>query len=209
MTTGPVSRRGFLGSMALASAAAALAQAPGLLPGGRWWPSVMAQGADLLHDTFNGLLAFVVPGNDEYSLAQGVHTPEEGGVDAGATEALLTTIDQTTPFVPQFSAIVAGLLNGLAEAVNPAATGSFLSPFARLSFAEKAAVFQIMDADDSFKVLAGVLPGFVAFFVYSEAGSYDPATRSLTGRPLGWTLSNYDGIADGRPELRGYLRGKD
>ncbi len=33
-----------------------------------------------------------------------------------------------------------------------------------------------------------MLPPFVAFFCYSEAGAFDPATRSLTGEPLGWTL---------------------
>jgi hypothetical protein len=63
-----------------------------------------------------------------------------------------------------------------------------------------------MDGHDAFKVLAGVLPAFVAFFVYSEAGAFDPATRSLTGRPLGWTLSDYDGVADGRDAMIGYLR---
>ena len=103
-----------------------------------------------------------------------------GGVHAGATEVLLATLDETTPFLPHFSATVAAVLNSLAEAVNPAAGGTFVSPFARLSFAEKAAVFQIMDATDSLKPLAGVLPAFVAFFCYSEAGAFDPATRSLT-----------------------------
>lgn len=203
-----ISRRNFVGQMSLASAAVSLVQAPEFLCGGKWFASVSAQGVDLVRDTFNGLLAFVVPGNDTYSLGQGLSTIEPGGVDAGAADALIETIDRATPFIPQFSAQVAALLNGLAAAVNPAAGGPFVSPFARLSYAEKTVVLQIMDSNDAFKVLAGILPGFVAFFVYSEAGSFDLETRSLSGRPLGWTLSNYSGVADGRNELRGYLRRK-
>ncbi len=160
---------------------------------------------DLIHDTFNGLLAFVVPGSDAYSVAQGVSTADRGGVDAGAADALIATIDESTPFVPSFSTQVAAILNGLAQSVNPAAGGPFPSPFARLSFAEKAAVFQIMDATDPLKLLGGILPPFMAFFCYSEAGVYDPATRSLTGSPLGWQLSNYQGVADGRDEFLGYF----
>jgi hypothetical protein len=206
MTTTPISRRGFLGNMALASAAATLMQAPEFLRDGALFQAAQAAGPDLLHDTFNGLLAFIVPGWDQYSLHQGVSSEDPGGVDAGATEALIATIDGSTPYVPQFSAMVAALLNGVALAVNPAPSGPFISPFAQLSFPEKAGVFLYLDSADAYKVLAGVLPGFVAFFVYSEAGSFDQATRSLTGQPVGWTLSNYQGVSDGRDEFRGYLR---
>lgn len=167
----------------------------------------MAQAAevDVTRDTLNGLLAFVVPGTDVYSQAQGVSTSDAGGVDAGATGALIATIDGSTPFVPGFSAVVATILNDLAQAVHPGVTGQFGSPFANLSYPEKAAVFQIMDATDALKVLGGILPAFVAFFVYSDAGTFDPATRSLVGRPLGWQLSNYQGTADGRDEFLGYF----
>jgi hypothetical protein len=30
-------------------------------------------------------------------------------------------------------------------------------------------------------------------------------TRTLTQQPVGWTISNYSGTADGRDEFRGYL----
>ena len=203
-----VSRRTFLAQMALASAAAALVRAPESLGGSRWIENAHATGADVLHDTFNGLMAFVVPGRDEYSVQQGVVSDNPGGVEAGAVDALIATIDESTPYFPNFSAAVAAILNGAALAVNPGAVGPFVSPFARLSTPEKAAVFQYMDATDTFKVLAGVLPAFVAFFVYSEAGTFDPVTRSLTGMPVGWTISNYQGIADGRDEFLGYLKGK-
>jgi hypothetical protein len=199
------SRRSFLWSMALAGAGAALVHSGGIA-GRAWVQAGHAATPDLVHDTFNGLLAFVVPGPDSFSVAQGVSTPEPGGVEAGATDVLIATLDETTPFLPNFSATVAAVLNGLAQAVNPAAGGPFLSPFARLSFAQKAAVFQIMDATDTLKPLAAVLPAFVAFFVYSEAGVFDPRTRSLTGQPIGWRLSSYQGVAEGRDEFLGYFK---
>jgi hypothetical protein len=208
MTDRSLSRRGFLGHMALAGAAAAVMRAPEFMRGGRWFEAAHAAPIDVVHDTFNGLLAFVVPGTDAYSHAQGVSSADPGGVDAGATDALLATVDATTPHLPGFSAFVAAVLNDLANAVHPGISGPFGSSFANLSFAEKTAVFQIMDGHPLLNVLAGVLPGFVAFFVYSEAGTFDPATRSLTGRPLGWTLSNYEGVSDGRDEFRGYLHGR-
>jgi hypothetical protein len=203
-----LSRRIFLGQMALASAAAALVRAPESLGVGGWLESAHAASADVLHDTFNGLMAFVVPGRDEYSIQQGVVSDSPGGVEAGGVDGLIATIDESTPYFPNFSAAIAAILNGTALAVNPGAAGPFVSPFARLSSQEKAAVFQYMDGTDTFKVLAGVLPAFVAFFVYSEAGTFDPITRSLTGVPVGWTISDYQGVADGRDEFLGYLKGK-
>lgn len=200
-----LSRRSFLGNVTLVAATSAILQARNFLGTRGWLEAAQSTSPDLVHDTFNGLLAFVVPGPDEYSLSQGVSTAEPGGIDAGGADVLITTLDKSTPFVPQFSATVAMVLNGLAEVVNPSAIGPFLSPFARLSFAEKVGVFQIMDATESLRVLAGVLPALVAAFSYSEAGVFDPATRSLTGQPIGWQISNYQGVADGRDEFLGYF----
>jgi hypothetical protein len=199
------SRRSFLGTALSVGAVAALMQARGFVQGRGWLDTAHAATIDLVHDTFNGLFAFVVPGSDVYSVAQGVSTSDPGGVDAGAADVFIATVDESTPFIPSFSTQVAAILNGLAGAVNPAADGPFVSPFARLSFAEKTAVFQIMDGTDSLKLLGGLLPPFVAFFTYSEAGVFDPATRSLTGTPLGWELCNYQGVADGRDEFLGYF----
>ena len=91
--------------------------------------------------------------------------------------------------------------------MNPGGGGTLVSPFANLSFAQKAAVFQIMDATPALELFGGLLPLFVAFFCYAEAGAFDPTTRSLTREPLGWTLSRYTGVADGRDELLGYFPG--
>jgi hypothetical protein len=174
----------------------------------RGWLDAAHAAPDLTHDTINGLLAFVLPGSDPWSLAQGVNTADPGGVDAGVVDVLIATIDESTPFIPSFSAQVAAILNGLAQSVNPGGGGGTLaSPFANLSFAQKAAVFQIMDATPALELFGGLLPLFAAFFCYSEAGVLDPATRKLSGQPLGWTLCNYQGVADGRDELLGYFPG--
>ena len=203
-----LARRLFLRDTGFLTAAAALIQMPDWLGSKGWLQAAEAATPDLVHDTFNALIAFVVPGPDPYSVAQGVSTVEPGGLDADVAEVLIETLDHTTPFLPAFSAVVASILNGVGQQVNPTAAGPFLSPFARLSFAEKAAVFQIMDGTDSLKPLAGVLPAFVAFFCYSEAAMYDPATRSLTGEPLAWELSSYQGVADGRDEFLGYFENR-
>ncbi len=197
-----LTRRAFLHSSLLATAASAL------LRGGPVVAALLKTARadiDIVRDTLNGLLAFVVPGPDTYSVAQGVSTIEPGGVDAGVSQVLIQTLDLSVPFLPQFSATVAGILNSLAQAANPGGGGAFASSFANLSLPQKAAAFQIMDSTESLKSLSGVLPAFVAYLVYSDAGAFDPATRSLTRQPVGWTISNYSGTADGRNEFRGYL----
>ena len=206
-----LSRRSFLRHAGLAAAAMALLQAPEVLSGRGWIQPVYAAKPDLVHDTFNGLLAFVVPGSDRYSGQQGVTTEEPGGVDAGITDVLIASMDQAAPFVPNFSVQVAGILNNVAQAVNPSASGRFSAPFANLSFPEKVKVFAFLEGGvipelRPFAPLVGVLPQFVAFLVYSEAGVFDPKKRTLTGTPLGWTLSKYEGVADGRDEFEGYYQ---
>jgi hypothetical protein len=37
---------------------------------------------------------------------------------------------------------------------------------------------------------------------------FDKATKTLTGRPVGWTLSKYSGPAEGHKELKGYYQGR-
>ena len=206
-----MSRGRFIRHAGLTAAAMALLQAPQVLSGRGWIQPVYAAKPDLVHDTFNGLLAFVVPGSDTYSKHQGVSTAEPGGVDAGITDVLIASMDQAVPFRSNFSVELAGILNGVAEAVNTSASGPFSAPFAKLSFPEKVKVFAFLEGGvvpelRPFAPLAGVLPQFVAFLVYSEAGVFDPVTRTLTGTPLGWKLSNYEGVADGRDEFKGYYQ---
>src|SRR5215510_3944320 len=106
-------------------------------------PSMAEQ--NLLLDTMNAFVAFVVPGPDEYSVAQGVSTPEPGGIDAGATAFLIGALDLSAPFAPDFASTLAGILNDIARQVNPGASRPSPSHFARLSFGEKATVLSVME----------------------------------------------------------------
>ena len=212
-----ITRRRLLKSGALAGLAAALAPLPGLLDPSK----VYAQSADLTVDTFNGLLAFLVPGNDEYSRQQGRSTGRTGGVGANVVDTFIYDLDRFVPAsvfgaqgrtVPASSS-VASLLNIYAEQVNPLALGTFLSPFARLSFAEKVEVFRRVESDlegtgTELAFVAGILPGFATFVAFTEAGAFNSSTQRLTGEPVGWQLTNYAGVSDGWPEFRGYYQGR-
>jgi len=201
-----VSRRAFLHQTGLAAAAAALVD--------RWGEAARAAGPDLTTDTLNGLVAFIVPGPDAYSLQQGVSTPEPGGIDANTTAPLIFSLNLASlapPPFPGFADLVAFVLNNVAQVVNPTVAGPFSAPFANLSFDEKVLVFAAMEsgaAGPDLVPLGGALPVFVAFIAYSEAGVFDPTTRTLTGVPVGWLISGYDGVADGRDEFLGYFQNR-
>ena len=185
------------------------------------WPESLLSGAraasdGLVRDTINGLVAFIVPGRDAYSRAQGAVVDEPGGVGAGATESVIALLDfvasdaQGRP-LPQ-SSVVATLLNSAAERVNPhASRGGFVSAFARLSFAEKIAAYHGIDVDPALASAQGqlaMLPAVVGLIAYSEAPVLDRATGRLQRTPVGWRMSGFGGPADGRAELRGYFRGR-
>jgi hypothetical protein len=200
--------------------ATALAQLPAFLGSKGWLEEALAQAQDGVAETLSALVAFILPGNDEFSVAQGQKTDEPGGIAAGTVEVFIGNLDAFVPVaVPGFgtetlpaSGGVAFLLNRYALEVNPAGSGQFTQPFARLSFEEKVEVFRRFEADPAwndseFKFVSGILPGFVGFLAWSEAGVIDPETRRPTRRPVGWRLSKFDGPAEGHPELRGYYRG--
>jgi len=202
-------------------AASVLAQVPALLDARGLLATAAAQSADLTEDTFNGLVAFVIPGSDPYSVAQGQSADGPGGIAAGAVPVLIATLDSVLPLAtyvgPDATVPVSGgvatLLNSYASRVNPAAAGGgFPSPFARLSFAEKAKVFETWQAEPSqdgteMRFLAGILTGVTNLIGYSEAGVFDPKTRAPTRRPVGWDISGYRGPAEGHAEFKGYYRG--
>jgi hypothetical protein len=236
-------------------------------PAGAGVPAPVASLLDqLATDTINGLIAFVVPGPDPYSVAQGVSDTVPGGIDADGTafllnaldnffpvpaeplsllvQALATGLSDKVPLLPAglnlnlgaplelttaldqvlaglvglngsvpLSEMVALLLNFLASTVDPAAiTGTFLSPFSNLTFAQKASAFELLETDSVsvaqmidgnlpeplreslsglLAFLAGALLEFSAFGSYSEFGAFNPTTRQLTGVPVGWRTSNY------------------
>jgi hypothetical protein len=152
--------------------------------------------ADVTRCTFSGLAAFLVPGRDAYSRAQGTPRLEPGAVAAAAPGAMMNMFDHlmalpdgmarglagalanrlartpvplpgnlppvsegvvetldgavramlTGPETLPLSQLVAMLLNVMATQVSPpSAAGRFLSPFARLSFGEKTAVFGLLE----------------------------------------------------------------
>src|SRR6266852_4615352 len=97
------SRRSFLQS-ALAAAGLLLIQELKAFPESAVLRTTQpASTVDLVHDTLNGLAAFVVPGPDVYSVAQGVNTPEPGAIAALVTEIFIPVLDGSMPFVPNFS----------------------------------------------------------------------------------------------------------
>jgi hypothetical protein len=203
-----LSRRRFLFQSSVAAAAALVT--PEFLSRRGWLHAAVLPEA-LIADTLNGLVAFVVPGPDPYSVQQGVTTREPGGIDANTTPPLILGLNIAGLAPPPFdtlSELVAFVLNNVAMAVNPAPVGPFTSPFANLSFGEKVTAFAIMEgglAGEELKPLAGVLPVLTAFTAYSEAGVFDPVTRSLAATPVGWTISGYDGVSDGHDDFKGYF----
>jgi hypothetical protein len=82
-------------------------------------PSNLAPIFDQLStDTLNGLVAFVVPGPDAYSVSQGVSDTIPGGIDASGTAFMLNALDNFFP-VPQeplrllVQAVTTGLVDNL------------------------------------------------------------------------------------------------
>ena len=217
-----LSRRAVLERAGLLGLAAALAPLPEVLARKGLLQQALAAESDVTKDTLSALVAFFLPGNDEYSRAQGDKTKEPGGIAAGTVPVFIEALDKFVPvsvFGNDGTALaasggVATLLNSYAVQVNPAAAnGAFLSPFARLSNKEKAMVFERLESDPQYdgtelKFVGGILPGFVSFLAWSEGGVINPKTRHVRKRPVGWRLSKYDGPAEGHAELKGYYQGR-
>lgn len=135
--------------------------------------------------------------------------------------------DTTAPL----SLPVALLLNYVATVVDPASLhGAFLSPFSRLSFAGKAHAMEMLETTQSglvalldaqvpeplrssvsglLQFLGGALHEFAAFGNFGESQKFDPRTRTLRGRPVGWQLTGFlpDGqTGDGWDDFLGYYQ---
>lgn len=202
-----LSRRAVLARAGSLAAAGALAPLPrvadrlGLL--GVAPPSTGA----VVRDTLGGLVAYAVPGNDRYSLAQGVSTAEPGGVAAGAVDRLHSTLDLEGPGVVDAATVI---LNARAQGIAPGVgTRGFASPFAALSYARKDQVVRTLaqSREATLRVLGSTVPALAVFLSYSEAAVLDPRTGHLRGVPVGWRITGYSGVADIRNEFRGYYGG--
>jgi len=189
-----LTRRRFLERTGFIAAAGVLAQ----LSDPAWVRAAISARPDLNHQTMSGLVAFIVPGPDGYSKKQGEWTKAPGGIAAGGTKALIDTLDLFIPSTPPLTMTVAAILNAQAMQLDPGIVpGPYEAPFANLAFQQKAEVFRRLEALDgpeagALSFLAGNLPGLVAFLVYS-----DPR--------VGYKLSRYSGVADGRREFKGYF----
>lgn len=213
------SRRAFLVRAGALAGASVLWQVPPHLRLRGWDDPAYALETNLVRDSLNGLVAFVWPGNDAYSIAQGEATGGPGAIAADTTTAFIESLDRfiPAPDLPfenhetlPLSGAVANLLDVMALTVNPAAIGGrFRSPFARLAMAEKAEVFRRLEADTgvpdanlpppftsttgNFQFFAGALPPLVALLAFSEHQVFDPNTRTLTAVPVGWAHTRYQG----------------
>ena len=209
-----LSRRELLGRATLVAGGAILVGLPDALRIRGWLEEAYAAGQSVVAETISGLVAFVVPGRDRYSIAQRASSARAGGIEAGATPAVIETLDRFLPSNPPLSASAATILNQVALTVRGASRrGKFSSAFANLSFGEKARVFETIEGFSgpeagSFRFLFGNLPDLVAFLAYSEAGVFDDRRGRLRRRPLGWSLTRYGGTADGHAEFRGYFEGR-
>lgn len=204
-----VTRRDFVRTSLLCAVSCGAASAIGFLRDSGWTEAgEPPTGTDLVADTFNGLLAFVVPGDDAYSVVQTVSDDKPGGVAAEVVETLKESLDGIQP-IPSASTVVANTLNlaslMVASELGIDVSGPFLSPFANLPFAAKVVVFDTLRGFPETKALASSLPVYAAFLAYSEAGSFDPSTGTLDAIPVGWTISNYAGVVRGQDDFEGYF----
>lgn len=180
-----------------------------------------AEAADLVLDGFNGLAAFVVPGNDRYSRQQRLSTGRPGGVDNGAARIVRRTLDAAIPVplgevdVPVPGALAyALLLKAYAINVNAlSAVGPFANPFANLTWTQKREALIRLDAAPPLErtqiTFAGnALITLAAFGAYTEGTAYNRQERRLTRQPVGWQLSTYQGVSDGHADFLGYYQGR-
>ncbi|KWT56963.1 hypothetical protein ADL21_37195 [Streptomyces albus subsp. albus] len=73
--------------------------------------------ARLALDTFRGLAAFALPGDDAYSRAQGTPRGRAGGVAAGAGELVVASLDRFVPFPQEVTRpLTMALVTATAEA---------------------------------------------------------------------------------------------
>ena len=180
-------------------------------------------GDDYTTQAFKALAAYVVPGDDPYSVQQRLTRPGPGGVAAGTDRMLRRTYDNALQIgvAPGLGVNAPGAL-GLALVLELYArsryfwesyAGPYEHGFANLRHPLKAQVLGVLDNDalvtgSPIGYAFGTLITLAAFGAYGEAGVYDRASGRLTGRPVGWDLAQYDGVSDGWPELRGYWKGR-
>lgn len=178
-----------------------------------------AEAASITLDAYNGLAAFVAPGNDRFSKHQRRSTALPGGVANGAARIVRRTLDQAIPLVVgerDFSVpgglAYALLLKSYALNVSPfSAIGPFANPFANLNWTQKREALIRLDAAPPLNrtqiTFAGnALITLAAFGAFTEGNAYHRGERRLLRTPVGWQLTKYQGVSDGHPDFIGYYQ---
>lgn len=174
-----------------------------------WWSPAYATDADVVLDTYNGLAGMVWPGNDARSVAQREWNDRPAAMAAHVGRHLIMALDGIVPQPATdpragddavlLSGLIASAVNSVALQVNPAVMGAFLSPFSRLSFADKVTVWGVLEEEVRrvrgpdptagvavLRYVVGLLPALAGSFACPQSDVFDPATGSLTRRPEGW-----------------------
>lgn len=165
--------------------------------------------------------------------------PEMAAEDVGENgEYILENLDRTFTELLEGevsnSVLVALLVNLAATRVSGSIDGPFPSPFANLTWEQKAQVFEELESYHSWlkraitwaipnrdyrEAAPGVLNSLIAFMLrisgfgsYCEFAVFNPATREVVQRPLGWVLSQYAPDAPpsgiGSDDFIGYFQGR-
>lgn len=208
---GGLNRRGFLAGVSIVGGSLVLT---GTFP-------KEAEAADLITDAFNGLAAFVAPGNDKYSVKQGVSTSKPGGVANGAAQVVRDTLDSAIPIVvgeaetkaPGALAYALLLGNYATQVATFSAIGPFSSAFANLTWIQKREALIRLDAAPPLEGTQVTYAGnamitLAALGSFSEGTAYNRKTKVLSGTPVGWQLSKYQGVSDGHADFIGYYQGR-
>ncbi|PXX59157.1 hypothetical protein DFR70_11274 [Nocardia tenerifensis] len=201
---------------------------------------IEAGGGEFMKDLFDNYLAAGDQLTRPLALAFGQALDEIGvpaPLLLGVTPEQGMRIDQALGYaysdrVLPLSALVALVLNFGALLVAPAsAVGPLGSPFARLSLGDKCRVLELIEQPlpelvylvdrwlpgalhgsgaGFLRFAGGILLEGTAFGVYSEMEMFDPATRTVPGRPPSWEICGYrpHGLVEGHPELIGYYQGR-
>ncbi|MFW5825817.1 MAG: hypothetical protein ACOCVV_12745 [Marinobacter sp.] len=132
------------------------------------------------------------------------------------------------------SVLVTLLINLAATRVAGSVDGPFPSPFANLTWEQKARVFEELESQNSWlrraiiwgirdwtyrEAAPGVMTSLVSFVLriagfgsYCEFAVFDPESREVAERPLGWVLSQYAPEAPpsgiGSDDFIGYYQGR-
>lgn len=199
----------------------------------------LAGGTDLLVPMPTEFMDQMLASIATYLRLSPMDIPEMASEDVGENgEYILENLDSTfTEYLEgevSNSVLVALLLNLAATRVAGSVDGPFPSPFANLSWDQKAQVFEELENQNSWlrraitwaipnweyrEAAPGVLNLMISFMLrisgfgsYCEFAVFNPETREVAQRPLGWVLSQYAPDAPpssiGSDDFIGYFQGR-